>query len=181
MFAGSKSLLCRRFREPCPTQLKQEVTITTIEVGKEGLEALTVWINVWFPDRWNAAPRLAFHVNSDTLPPKHKDPREPEVHDHDQNITGKDINPFSQGLAKPSCIMAALGKTECPEKKLPHAHKMMQILNPVRDCAPQGNSHYPNQLNWTTLRVNWSQRLASPPNKEWFRDAHRGPPAKPSY
>ena len=37
------------------TQPKQVVTIPTIEaiptieVGKEGLEALTVWINVWFP------------------------------------------------------------------------------------------------------------------------------------
>ena len=45
----------------------------------------------------------------------------------------------------------------------------------VPDCAPRGNSHYPNQLNLTTLRVA-SQRLASPSREEWFRVAHRGPP-----
>ena len=32
--------------EPCPTQPKQVKTIPTIEVGKEGLAAFTVWINV---------------------------------------------------------------------------------------------------------------------------------------
>ena len=32
--------------EPCPAQPKQVVTIPTIEVGKEGLAAFTVWINV---------------------------------------------------------------------------------------------------------------------------------------
>ena len=32
--------------EPCPTQPKQVKTIPTIEVGKEGLEAFIVWINV---------------------------------------------------------------------------------------------------------------------------------------
>ena len=60
-------------------------------------------------------------------------------------------------------------------KKLPQSPKMMQIPNLVRDCAPRGNSHCPNQLNSTTLRVA-SQGLASPPKEEWFRDAHRGPP-----
>ena len=32
--------------EPCPAQPRQVVTIPTIEVGKEGLAAFTVWINV---------------------------------------------------------------------------------------------------------------------------------------
>ena len=32
--------------EPCPAQPKQVETIPTIEVGKEGLAAFTVWINV---------------------------------------------------------------------------------------------------------------------------------------
>ena len=35
-----------RIGEPCPTQPKQVKTIPTIEVGKEGLAAFTVWINV---------------------------------------------------------------------------------------------------------------------------------------
>ena len=67
----------------------------------------------WRTGWGNAAPRLTFHVNSNTLPPKHKDPH--GVHDHDLNITGKDINPFSEG--KETQLYYGRGKTGVPGEK----------------------------------------------------------------
>ena len=87
--------------EPCPTQPKQVKTIPTIAVGKEGLVAFTVWINVnGFPPKkmniyTNEGPVGGMRPRDLRPATNTQDPR--EVHDHDRDITGKDTNPFSEG------------------------------------------------------------------------------------
>ena len=89
---------------------------------------------------------LATYVQCEFRHPatKTQDPR--EVHDHDRNITGKDTNPFSEG--RETQLYYGRGKTGVPGEKTAAAR--LNDANPeprVRNCAPRGNSHYPNQLN----------------------------------
>ena len=128
--SGSKNLYALNpycIGEPCPTQPKQVKTIPTIEVGKEGLAAFTVWINVnGFPShkkKWTYVQMkdrsvecgLATYVQCEFRHPatKTQDPR--EVHDHDRNITGKDTNPFSEG--RETQLYYGRGKTGVPGEK----------------------------------------------------------------
>ena len=89
---------------------------------------------------------LATYVQCEFRHPatKTQDPR--EVHDHDRNITGKDTNPFSEG--RETQLYYGRGKTGVPGEK--NCRTRLNDANPeprVRNCAPRGNSHYPNQLN----------------------------------
>ena len=89
---------------------------------------------------------LATYVQCEFRHPatKTQDPR--EVHDHDRNITGKDTNPFSEG--RETQLYYGRGKTGVPGEK--NCRTRLKDANPepwVRNCAPRGNSHYPNQLN----------------------------------
>ena len=87
---------------------------------------------------------LATYVQCEFRHPatKTQDPR--EVHDHDRNITGKDTNPFSEG--RETQLYYGRGKTGVPGEKI-NCRTRLKDANPeprVRNCAPRGNSHYPN-------------------------------------
>ena len=90
---------------------------------------------------------LATYVQCEFRHPatKTQDPR--EVHDHDRNITGKDTNPFSEGR-ETQLYLIWQRKNRSARRK--NCRTRLNDANPeprVRNCAPRGNSHYPNQLN----------------------------------